>query len=91
MGRARKSFSAKQKLKVIAYAEIHGNRAAGRQFTVDEKSVREWRKQKDKLEKLPKVNTADDNKQAKEWLYAMQKRCLYIPKYGTYKFCFSLS
>ena len=59
MGKVRQSYTAKEKLKVIAYAEAHGNRAAGREFTVDESNVRAWRKQKDRLQKLPKTKMAD--------------------------------
>uniref|UniRef100_A0A4X2L5G1 HTH CENPB-type domain-containing protein n=1 Tax=Vombatus ursinus TaxID=29139 RepID=A0A4X2L5G1_VOMUR len=49
MGKYR-NYSAGFKLKVIVFAEQHGNRAAERQFSVSEKLVRDWRKQKDKLE-----------------------------------------
>lgn len=42
----RSSYSAGFKLKVIEYAETHGNRAAGREFTVTDFNVRYWRKQK---------------------------------------------
>ena len=34
MGKVRQSFTAWEKLKVIAYAEAHGNRAAGREFSM---------------------------------------------------------
>jgi hypothetical protein len=43
------SYTAGFKLKVIDYAEKHGNRAASREFTVSEFNVRYWRKQKDAL------------------------------------------
>jgi hypothetical protein len=43
------SYTAGFKLKVIEYAEKHGNRAAGREFTMSEFNVRYWRKQKDAL------------------------------------------
>jgi hypothetical protein len=43
------SYTAGFKLKVIEYAEKHGNRAAGREITVSEFNVRCWRKQKDDL------------------------------------------
>ncbi|XP_036598046.1 zinc finger protein 570-like [Trichosurus vulpecula] len=49
MGKYR-NYSAGFKLKVIVFAEQHGNRAAERQFSVSEKLVRDWRKLKDKLE-----------------------------------------
>lgn len=37
------------KLQAVQYAEIHGNRAAGRAFDVSEGTVRKWRKTKDQL------------------------------------------
>ncbi|XP_061435714.1 zinc finger protein 358-like isoform X2 [Lethenteron reissneri] len=40
----RKSYTAAFKLQVCKFAEDEGNRAAGKAFSVDEKSVREWRK-----------------------------------------------
>jgi len=46
MHNIRRSFPAKFKLKVIKFAEEYGNRKAGREFDVDEKSVRSWRKSK---------------------------------------------
>ena len=39
-----RSYSLKQKLEVVAYAEVHGNNAATRKFGLsDTKRVREWR------------------------------------------------
>ena len=46
-----KSYDAAFKLKVTAYAEEHGNRAAGREFCINESMVRSWRKQKDERKK----------------------------------------
>ena len=37
----------------MEYAEQDTNRGPGRKFGVDEKRVREWRKQKDELQTLP--------------------------------------
>jgi hypothetical protein len=42
----RSSYSAGFKLKVIEYAEKHGNQAAGHEFSVTEFNVRYCRKQK---------------------------------------------
>lgn len=53
----RRSFTAEFKLKVVEKAESVGNREAGRYFEVDEKAVRNWRKQKDLLKKLGKKRT----------------------------------
>ena len=49
----RKSYSADLKLNVINYGEVHGNtNRGGREFSVDEKSIRELRKVKMNLEKM---------------------------------------
>ena len=48
-----KTYDAAYKLKVIEYAAKHTNREAGRKFNVGESSVRDWRKQKNKLAVLP--------------------------------------
>ena len=53
-----KSYDAAFKLKVTAYAEEHGNRAAGREFCINESMVRRWRKQKDELKKTKKTKKA---------------------------------
>ncbi|GFV99058.1 anaphase-promoting complex subunit 1 [Trichonephila clavipes] len=45
----RRSFTAEFKLKVV---EKDGNREAGRYFEVDEKAVRNWRKQRDVLKSM---------------------------------------
>lgn len=58
MSNKRKSYTANLKLKIVNYAEVHGNRNSGRKFGVDEKSIREWRKIKDKLENLPRNKRA---------------------------------
>lgn len=52
MATRKRSYDAAFKLKVVAYAETNTNRGAGRKFGVDEKRVREWKKQKDELEGL---------------------------------------
>jgi hypothetical protein len=36
MGKIRQLFTAREKLKVISYAEAHGSRAAGREFNMNE-------------------------------------------------------
>ena len=52
--RARQSFTFEYKLKVIARADATGNRAAAREFEIDESMIRYWRKKKDLMTKLPK-------------------------------------
>uniref|UniRef100_A0A2Q4SX54 Brinker DNA-binding domain-containing protein n=1 Tax=Caenorhabditis japonica TaxID=281687 RepID=A0A2Q4SX54_CAEJA len=42
-------YSVDDKLTIINYAKSHGNRAAGREFNVAESSIREWRKNENKL------------------------------------------
>ena len=46
------SYPAKMKIEAVKYAEINGNRAAGRKYAVDEKRIREWRKNKNKIASL---------------------------------------
>jgi len=41
------------KLRVVAYAVEKGNRAAGKQFSIDESCVHRWRLQREKLLKTP--------------------------------------
>ena len=49
----KRSFDAAFKLQVVEYAEKKNtNRSAGRKFSVDEKRVREWKKQKHDLDNL---------------------------------------
>ena len=52
--RARQSFTFEYKLKVIARADEIGNRAAAREFEIDESVFRYWQKKKDVMTKLPK-------------------------------------
>lgn len=54
----RKSYAAGFKLKVISFAEESNNCAASRQFGIDEKLIRDWRKNKAKLENIPKSKKA---------------------------------
>ena len=52
--RAHQSFTFEYKLKVIARADEIGNRAAAREFEIDESRILYWRKKKDVMTKLPK-------------------------------------
>ena len=54
MASKRASYTAAFKLKVIETAEKCGNRAAGCEYSVNEKLVRDWRKKKPELEELPR-------------------------------------
>ena len=49
----KRSFDAAFKLKVLQYAKENTNRGAGKTYGLDEKRVREWRKQKDELQGVP--------------------------------------
>jgi len=48
----RKSYTAEKKLKIVDYAEIHGNREAARVYNTDERNVRDWRKNKTVLQTM---------------------------------------
>src|SRR6218665_813150 len=51
--KTRSAYAAGFKLRVVEYAEIHGNSKAMRHFGVNEKLVRDWRKSKEKLADIP--------------------------------------
>ena len=55
----KRTFKAAFKLKVINYASQYSNRVAARMHGIDEKRVREWKKQKEDLEKLPTKKQLD--------------------------------
>lgn len=57
-GSPRASYTASFKLRVVAYAVEKGNRAAGKQFSIDESCVRRWRSQREKLLKTPRNKRA---------------------------------
>jgi len=54
--KTRHSYTSVKKLEIVQYAEIHGNRQAGKVYNVNEASIREWRKKKRILETM-KPNT----------------------------------
>lgn len=61
------SYTVSDKLRIIQFAEQHGNRAAKREFGVSESNVRLWRKSKENLEKMPRLKRANRGKKA-AWL-----------------------
>ena len=65
MGRDRASYTAAEKLKVVQFAEIHGNRAAGREFNVNEANFRSWRLKENRLQALPKKKRAERGRERK--------------------------
>ena len=63
-GTKRQSYTVSDKLRIINYAEQHGNRAAEREFGISESNVRLWRKSKENLEKMPRLKRANRGKKA---------------------------
>jgi len=49
----RQSYTTAEKLKVIQFAEQHGNRSAQREFGIAKSNIRLWRRSKENLEKMP--------------------------------------
>ena len=85
----RKSYEAGFKLKVVVYAEEHGNRKAEREFGVSEKVVRGWRKQKDQLKMMPKSKRAgrygvtpykDMKNELSEWVLNLRSNGLIVTR-----------
>ncbi|VDO97614.1 unnamed protein product [Heligmosomoides polygyrus] len=58
--RTLKQYSVDEKLEIIEFAKGNGNRAAGREYNVAESSIREWRKNE---EKLRAVNNMESERQ----------------------------
>ena len=58
MGKQRTAYTTKENLAAIKFAEAYGNRAAQREFGINESNIRDWHKKKDRLEKLPKSKMA---------------------------------
>jgi transposase-like protein len=52
----RKSYTAAFKLEAVAYAKENGNRATSHHFSINEKMVRNWRKQEDELRLTKNLN-----------------------------------
>ena len=48
----RHAYEAQFKLKAISHAEEHGNRAAAREFKINESMVRKWRKLENELRQV---------------------------------------
>ena len=58
MKRSRNSYEAGFKLRVVDFAEINGNAHAARENNINEKLVRDWRKNKLMLSEIPKTKRA---------------------------------
>ncbi|ESO82447.1 hypothetical protein LOTGIDRAFT_176286 [Lottia gigantea] len=52
------AYTTKEKLNVIAFAEAHGNRAAGREFNINESNIMSWRSERGSLLEMPKTKCA---------------------------------
>uniref|UniRef100_A0A7I4YRQ5 BrkDBD domain-containing protein n=1 Tax=Haemonchus contortus TaxID=6289 RepID=A0A7I4YRQ5_HAECO len=55
--RTLKQYSVDKKLEIIEFAKGNGNRAAGREYNVAESSIREWRKNEEKLRAVSSVES----------------------------------
>ena len=51
----RSTYDAAFKLQVVSFVTANNNCAAAREFGVDEKQVREWKKRKNNLEEMPRT------------------------------------
>ena len=61
----RQAYTAGEKLAVVKYAEAHGNRAASRHFDgINEANIRLWRKQKERLQQMPRTKSANRGRQS---------------------------
>ncbi|KAF4092990.1 hypothetical protein AMELA_G00027190 [Ameiurus melas] len=68
----RHAYDAEFKLKAISHAEEHGNRAAAREFNINESMVRKWRKQQDDLRQVKKTKQSFRGNKAR-WLHLEDK------------------
>uniref|UniRef100_K7FXD4 HTH CENPB-type domain-containing protein n=1 Tax=Pelodiscus sinensis TaxID=13735 RepID=K7FXD4_PELSI len=60
-----RSYTTAEKLKVVSYAEAHGNRAASREFDgIAESNIQLWRQKKERLQALPRMKVAERGKSA---------------------------
>lgn len=64
MATKRQSYTTSEKLKIIQFAEEHRNRAAQREFGIAESNVCLWRKSKENLQKMPRLQRADRGRKA---------------------------
>ncbi|KAL5010240.1 hypothetical protein ScPMuIL_012545 [Solemya velum] len=64
MGRKYDSTTAKEKLRILEYADKFGFRAAGKQYSVAESNIRYWKRQEAKLKLMPSGKRADRGRTA---------------------------
>lgn len=55
----RRSYTVKEKLKIVRFAETEGNRQAARHFTINECNIRLWRRTKSTLERMYKFKRSN--------------------------------
>ena len=77
MAMKRQSYTTSEKLKIIQFAEEHRNRAAQREFGIAESNIRLWRKSKENLQKMPRLQHADRGRKA-AWLRLKQDLTAWI-------------
>ena len=58
----RKSYDIDYKVKAVAFARSNSKEAAGRQFQVDPRRIREWCQQEEKLTELKRKTTKTDKR-----------------------------
>ena len=94
MKRSRNSYEAGFKLKVVELAEINGNSNAARENNIDEKLVRDWRKNKIILSEMPKTKRAKQGdlpsfpeleNEINEWVLS-QRQNGYVVTSGSIRF-----
>ena len=83
----RGKYTPQQKLKIIRFAEGNSNRSAMRKFKINESCIRQWRLQKEKLQKMyheqqtykpivfdrkPRISNPDLEKKIKDWVLEKQ-------------------
>lgn len=74
----RRSYTAKFKLHAIGLAKVNGNRCTARELNVDEKRIREWRKQEEVLLKMPKLKRAQRRGPKAQWPDLEKELCEWI-------------
>ena len=73
----RMKYDAKFKLQVVKFAQDSTNRAASREFCVNEKLVRDWRRQEEKLKCMPNEKCANRGKRC-QWPELEGKLAMWV-------------
>ena len=75
----RQSYMTSEKLKIIQFAQEHGNQAAQREFGIAESNVRLWCKSKENLQKMQRLQRANHGRKAAWPRFELQffsRKCL---------------